>query len=76
MRNGSTYLRRNLRRAGTVPLESEHIQMHHKVKASKGNDVSATNNRVQRFEITKPKSNNATENVTILSGEWKDSVNG
>jgi hypothetical protein len=69
MRSDSTTLRRNLRRAGTVPLESEHIQMHHKVKASKGSDVSATNNRVQRFEITKLKSNKATENVTILSGK-------
>jgi hypothetical protein len=45
------------------------------VKVSKGNDVKATNNCVQRFEMTKPKSNNATENVTILSGERKDSVN-
>jgi hypothetical protein len=78
MRSDSTKSRKDLRRAGTVPLpllESEHIQMHHKVKVSKGNDVSVTNNRVQTSETTKPKSNNATENVTILSGERKDSVN-
>jgi len=45
------------------------------VKISKGNDVKATNDCVQRFEMTKPKSDNATENVTILSGERNDSVN-
>ena len=58
-------------------LESQHIQMHHKVKVSKGNDVNAMITRVQKFEITKQKNNSATENVTILSEsqERKNSVN-
>jgi hypothetical protein len=49
-------------------VDSEVIQRHHTVKDTMGADVNATNIWVHRFEITKPKSSSAMENVTILSG--------
>jgi hypothetical protein len=42
--------------------------MHSKVRATTGADVKATIIRVQWFEKTKQRSNNARENVTILLG--------
>jgi hypothetical protein len=42
--------------------------MHPTVRATTGADVTATIIRVQSFEITYPKSDSATENVTNLLG--------